>query len=1525
MANLDPSSSPDPLVDDVPSSARTFTSHTAKTLAHHDLSSFSLPRSSARKTSPSRKSPRKQTFELDVGDERSPQRILVTVEAEEAMKRGINRRLFPPSSPVRNARDKEIITTTTIPLNDEAEGDTSRKRGRARRTSNGTPMPRGKKRAGTPLQKSPRRTRQKGDQGSEAGLLSDVSMRTDEDSTISKRKRRAGNTPKTISAPPAVPSSQLSSNATGRKRGRPRKAPMPESVAVSTAKRTKSGGSKANSKMVQTEKEASENFPSLLETSSVVARDQESQVLTSDNPPNSTPTPADRYSMHESESIRRNTSLPTKSDEADYAMSDDLPAVEAHSDVDSDFEGVEGVTHDGQYTLAHASDFSMIAVDSLPSFQASFNKALSDQPEMGEETNLIINQTLESLRQSTQNDAARQSPARLDVDNSTAGNARPGASDILEGEIDDNDRSRQSRSPKRPKPLPLNRKVFAGKAPHVDDSFSSIPDSVLRAATPGRLPMKSTSAVNQHEEATVYDDSFSEIPEEILEAVTPGRASHVAQPADESAIGSPALRNHINSANRGAVSNLSSSRLPTPDDTSSSNAGSKRAHEDDIAPSTEAQDAAIPFYSDVQSSPPIINRPRNVDFSPPRLNQEAGGTPEGQHSSPQLPPSAKAPSERSKSLEPPPSKIRPSLSPIVRVGRTLQNVMSDRPSPDREGSLGSPFRGSINNDPPRPFPSDPSRQSPVPRSPNQPNYDVSQHNNRHLLDPMAALAQSMWTNFSQGRGSMKIAASDDAGHSMHDYSQTEPSRAPAVSVHDRPVQPGNTANIPLETSSIRVAPPSDDEMNLLEDGDDHQQRAAQGSESQPSRSRSSSIYATRGSDAGQAMPTVDADIRHNTAEEREEKAEEDEGHDGLSDYDEGHGGLSDYDEDDADIWDIEASRPSPEKPETAQTASQPTIPPPRRSKIPSPWRRSSRRLIYQDEITSPSRIEIEEGSQSEPEESFLARSMQRPLNSRQKAHKRLSQPLDAREESPVHLEQQVSAPQLEVQEEHGDIDEGSVVLPEPQALAPLPRAPEEITEPADVSEYSMVAEEKSTEPADVSEFSMVAQQMQDAPTTQEKPVPAKSRLFGGFNIMSFFSSPATLPKRAPDAKEVEELHQPRQVAQPVLKPLQNEPSQSIWSAGLFPSIPQKEFRPSPERRVDLFSPGPALRSNTTIPDTYATTSSSPASPYSPSPAPSQSPSPSTPEQQTYNPIEQKRNFTPRPGQSDASLFMPGPSGSSVGRSETSGGPPELPSDEQDTSCLTDGTDYERVPPREKPSRWDRTLSPSKSCFRSPLKPTTPGRVVAFTSSAGSPRAGSPLAEAQARAEQRNRNNRTTITQGPLFQPISEGRENESTSSSYATSDSNRDSASTDTATTAPLGETTNNNNNNSKPAVVQPPRSAFRLSQTEWTKHHWVRMDEMLQLRRHDPLRFQQLCPLPPRHRRRSAAILGKEVTAQGERVVLEPWHLEVVEAFRHEVGGWDEHALAKRVFALLVGEERRRSGRVARNKDKGKGKAVAV
>ncbi|KAI1769685.1 hypothetical protein GGR53DRAFT_473577 [Hypoxylon sp. FL1150] len=1599
------SSSPDPLGDDPPSSALSYTRRTANhTLTNHDLSTVSIPRSQiTRTTSPSRRSPRKRIFELDVGNDLSPQKILVTVEAEEAMKRGINRRLFQSASPSRSDHRIET-TTTTVPLNDEIENEsTPRRRGRPRRVSNGTPMPRGKKRAGTPLQKTSRQTRRKSGPDSDASVPNDTPVQTKADSSPSKPKTRTGKTPKTASKTQAVPSSQLSNNGAKRKRGRPRKVPLPDDFAILADIGEQSTGNVASDDTIRPAQDHSNGIPPSEpgQDSDVFGNEGGRQDATFDDTQNlideivqdseRMPVPGDIPRAKESiqqESGPRTSSHQEKSDEEDVDMSEGYaPMMDPQSDAESDFTDIGTMTRSGQDTIANASDFSMIAVESLTSFQANRSAFPSDPPEMGEETSHIINQTLESLRRSTQTEA--------DSDDLPAGNGRFDASvgNMLGRPI----------SPKRQREAPLSRQVFSGKKAHVDDSFSSIPESILHAATPRRLPLKATSATNQHDDSNMYEDSFSEIPEAILEAATPRPPARTKEPAEESHTQTSARGN---SANRNTEPDFGSSRLPTPDDTSSSNAGSKRAPEDEIDVPPGAQ-------TDVRSSPPIMNRPRAMEHGPSQLDREISSTPALQRSSPQLPNSAKEPAEPSKALEPPPVS-RPSLSPIVRVGRTLQNVMSDRSSPEgRESSLGSPFRGSMGNDQPQPVMSDRSHDSPTRASHGM----RAQSNTQNWFNSRPAYAQSTRSNFShnqppaQGDVIGDVAGlSDPFGPDMPDYAETEALKRSTYNTDSRVSQAEPSAYIPSVASSTRAMPPSDNGMSWTADGD-NQQDMNQRRDMHTTRSRTSTLFATHGSNVSQAMATNAGAAEDDMEWDQQQMAED--------------GGESPEEVDDADLWDIEASRLSPKRPERARTAPQQEGPPPRRNKIPSPWRKTSRRLIYREQIASPSQITIEENPQSEADEA------EQPPTTRQR-----------RRRSSVQFKLQGNMP-----------DPDLINEPSPPPL-PEPEIREHSTEPSDEPggglqddtedepEYSMVFEQNEAtpvnheKPADVSEYSMLAQRTQNAPTTQEKPASAKSRLLGRFNLMSFFSSPASLPKKLDEAEQADAFDRTKKITQPTFpKPAPKEPEmaqlrepqRALWSTGLFPSIPQEEFQPSRKRRTDLLSPAPALPSNdTTVPDTYEATPSpapspspetsperspeltpeptpepspeqsperspeltpeqspgqspeqSPAPSYSPepdSPEPdlSQSPPPSTPERQVFPPIEQKQNFTPLPGQASSSLFRRGPS---VQRSETE----EtdlllLPSDDpQESSLMTDGTDYERLPPREKPSRWDKTLSPSKSCFRSPLKPTTPGRVVAFTGSALS-----PTAQTRARAEKQNSQrggNGGFFPQAPPIQSIIDVRETEETaSSSYSrrpiqpirpyrniapaparasAAEINRPSA----AITTNKNSIFANNSGNAAFSAPQPrtqpqysqtqpqpeaqlqtqpqpqypqlqtqpqtqtqiqtqtqtqnqqrPR-AFALSQTEWTRQHWVRMDEMLHLRRYDPLQFQQATPLPPRAQRASlaAGLLGKEVSAQGESILLEPWHLEIVDAFHHEVGGWDAQALAKRLFALIVGEERRR------------------
>ncbi|KAI1155344.1 hypothetical protein F4825DRAFT_71312 [Nemania diffusa] len=1539
---LDLLSSPDPLADDdVPSSVRPASRRITK--SQHDLSSLTIPKSSPRRTSRAQ-SPRKRTFQLDVGDERSPQRIRVTVEAEEDLKHdGVNRKLFPPpSSSLRSPRRRETITTTTVPLNDGAEqpdGDagTPRKRGRQRRTSNGTPMPRIRKRAETPMQRKSKRARHEDEPSSETGILNDASadvgMDGGEETPKPKPKPRPRKTPRKPPANVSVPSSQVSNSTTGRKRGRPRKIPLPEETTVlaGTGHETSDVDKAKTPALEPNRQHGPDGSPSIGgdEAASENIRDDAdaSHSLPSRNPL-ATSSPLHPTSFQDLAKINRSSGSPASSHQElaendDFMMDEDYQGMEPQSDLSRESE-YDGMTHHGQDTIADASEFSMIAVESLPSFQASFQASFHEnagQPapehsEMGEETSRIISRTLDSLRHSVKN--MTESPSRVaEAEKQLKGiedQDQDDEQDQIRDEIQnqstattnyDSERS-FARSPRRLKPLPLSRQVFVGRG-NVDESFSTIPDSILHAATPGRVPTERATGERETygEGDGAYEDSFSEVPEAVLEAATPRPARRI----ETSTHLSPARNEEITrSIGRMPSLDYGSGRLLTPEETSSSNAGSRNAQEEDAGLELQEQPGSV-HRTDVPSSPPIITRPRALDFGYSALQRELSTVKEKQSSSPERHIPANTTSNQPHSLEAPVPIVRPSLSPIVRAGRTLQNVMSDNSSPEeREVNLGSPFKGSASSDHPR--------QSSVARSPSPSIRKRGQPSKSRLpTSSPPRLNQNFMANFDRNFGHAPQRPGeigDPFGQNNVTHSRTGSLRE---SIRHQPSEPVPFIYNSSVTGPTQVDQPSaDDKFGWASHDNSSQRMDRQQPSLQTGNSHNQSTTGSRTTGASQVATVDAADFHPNDNQdyydEPAQNMDEDLG-DRLDEQSNDGG-----DDDDIDIWDIEASRMSPDKPEPPKTVSRPIkpdVPPSRRSKVPSPWKRNNRRLIYKDDIASSSQIEIEESSQSEMEQFPPIRPRQRPLASQrqQEAQRRAPDPEPVQKtqmQEELHDREKSGSPDpshYSFGEDIGLADSDEPDIMEEDEEPGRPENPQEALDPMDENHDG---DETQEEPEDIempkapeasiniSEYSMVTRQAKQTPKPQEKPAQPKSRFFSGFDILSFFSSPATLPRNKLPGSNPTSSANNLVAVQPTQETRQlKEPPMALWSTGLFPSIPQKGPQPSAGQRTDLYPPSSALRSNDTIADTYE-----PSTTISPSPSPSrfrsESAAPSTPERQVLPPIQQKQDFTPRPGQSGGSLFGHKKTYSSVTRDEFNDESQES-SDEQD-SALTETSEYERVPPREKPSTWDRNLSPTKSCFRSPLKPTTPGRIVAFSNNALS-----PLAQAQVRSTLRNNANiRNTISQGPLLRPTFEGKENQPHPHTQQIRNANDNSLDENKPrpSVAPQARP--------QPHATAPTAPIVGLSQTAWSRQHWCRLDELIQLRRRDPLRFQQACALPPRDKRRSTALLGKEVLAQDARLVLEPWHLDVVEAFKLKVGGWDERVLAKRVFALVIGGEKRRA-----------------
>ncbi|KAI0395703.1 hypothetical protein F5Y17DRAFT_422679 [Xylariaceae sp. FL0594] len=1542
---LDMPSSPDPLADDVPtfpSSTRPSSSRRITESRPRLSTPSKLPRTTTRMRSRSQ-SPRKQTFELDVGDGRSPQRIRVTVEAEEHLKPPhVNRNLFPPSSPTRSARRRETVvaTTTTVPLNDEdgamEEGvGTPRRRGRPRRVSNGTPIPKSRKRAGTPIPKHrpAKQARQEYEPSSEAEPPSDGTADIGGDETP-KPKAQTRRTPKKYPTTTAVPSSQISSAGTGRKRGRPRKTPIEDGTSVGI-------GSHATG--------AAQDNTSGNAATGLNKRPRRDGATASPLNPGQSREPATTHRVSPS-LIPSDSSHPDQ--DADMMSEDQADG--AHSDFQSEADDDE-MRFNRQDTIADASDFSMIAVESLPSFQASFHASFhadngglpEEDYEMGEETSRIINRTLDSLRRSLRSKTGSPPPA-TENEHGATGEEDEGDGELLHQSSMARSHTGEmglSKSPRRPKTVPLSRQVLVGRG-NVDDSFSTIPDSILHAATPGRAPTVQTTA-GPHAEGDAYNDSFSEIPEAVLAAATPRPSRHIEPSAQES----PSTRDGqlhqqvTRSAVRRHSVDYESNRLPTPEQTSSSNAGSKKGHEEEVPERIPGRHGSSPHgQPDVPSSPPARTRPRALDYGQSSLRQELSLVQE--HRALSSPPqqAAKVPPNQQQSLEAPPTVVRPSLSPIVRVGRTLQHVMSDNSSPEvRDGSLGSPFRGPANNEQ--------GHQTSIARS-LSPSMRAQGRPEKALPATFSTrLDRSLVSDLDENSALLTRGAADAEAHLPSKIGSYSRARDLNEAVRSKLPE----GNVPVVNSSDEKAGRSD--SGII-------QKAYDQAPVQSVDSREQSTYHT-------GKPnTSELDTAHDTGpEETQDEERRDEGPLPGSDHGSVHESIEEYD-DDLDVWDIEASRASPpqaEPPRVAQRPTEPDAPPARRSRIPSPWSKTARRLIYKEQIASSSQIEVEEGSQSSLEQESIVptvrsgqeaqgtptQSPSQQLPELPREHTMSAQPRrPKRTSSPTprddDLQDYGGPAEAEQSDDLMDFEEDERV----PDIGPTGVGRRDQTEAGPRGSQTPVGGDSAM---DAAEYSLVSKPEKPASKPLDEPASAKSRFFGKFDLLSFFSSPTPLPTKAPlQPTQTKSVRNP-EIAQPALNTREarqtepKEPPKAIWSTGLFPSVvPQTQLQRSAERRENPLPSGQNLQSSDTIPDTYEPSESVSPSP-SPSPSHPGSGAPSTPERQVSPAIQQETDRIPQPGQSRGPLLSRGQRSSSATQSEANDGEsPQVESgNEHDESALTEGSEYERIPPREKPSRWDRNLSPTKSAFRSPLKPTTPGRLVSFGDRdkdddssrigvGGGTGGGGLQSNVIAQAppplllrpyENHGSRVRTQQTKTKVsvndenddndhtWERWQRERQQQQQRQQQAPASSRRNHASSSSSSSSSSSAYSSKNNTNNIHTRAPPS-----LSQTTWSKQHWARLDEMLQLRRHDPQRFRQTFGplLPPPEKRRSAALLGKEVLVSASRdddarLVLEPWHLDVVDAFALEVGGggggWDERVLAKRLFALVVGEKKRMRG----------------
>ncbi|KAK4237632.1 hypothetical protein C8A03DRAFT_15833 [Achaetomium macrosporum] len=1437
---LDLGSSPDPLIDPALSPPMMPPSHIKKkSQAAERLYTVLAP------------SPRKQTFELDVGNELAPQRLLVTVEAEDDRSRSTStsRRLFQSPTPKRRAtpRRATTVSTTTVPLRGLSDDEgaarsnaTPKRRGRPRKS--GTPVPARRKRPGTPA-----RSRKSGAHTSvspEKDILTsdaiDQSTPRPSSQPRSAAKRKASSPPKDGGAPASQP----------RKRGRPRK-----------------------------------------------------QTLNPDDI--SRPPAADHHYSEPKSQLPR--AEPDSQHQYDWPEMGDGP--DSHSDVGS-LASADHDDHDvGEDTIMAGEEFTMISLGSLPSMQPNSSVvAPQHQEDLGETTSMIISEALEYLRRS-RNKSTEEGINEESATTAGKAEAAPTAAETAEEIPVQQSEEPQPSPPQSKSPQPWwNRSPRRAKAQPLAKQLAQ--KTLQQAERQSPAPPAPQIGRAEAQDASAYEDSFSSIPEAVLAAATPRRSRQAQssqaeeEPAVEDIQPSIERPSRVNHSNPQSETN----RLLTPDETPSPIPSDAADHEPQPNAPIPAPDVDVP------SSPPIgspLQHPIGSETHQTRRNSTE--TPADQLTSftssntgiravPPIP------------LPAPEPQRRPTLSPIVRAGRALQLITSDPPSPPgRDSVLGSPFRGSSvpkSSQSPAPVlpPPAPAPAARASRSPVQPQTDaVGQTAQRSWLAPLSQLkdffvrsarspsparrvsvsgTEGMDDPFgpdpgeSTGSGSVRGTLFSGLNTRAHDRDATisVASSPRAGSVHDEDAisRPGAGNRV---GGSQRPASPRFDHFSS---------RGSSGAgrgwlrNSEPSTNRAESAMAPE-APRPQADLGQQADVHDEQQEEEEEEEEE-------------------------DIWAIEAQRPTPYAPRTGPARGERMIEPLRRGKIPSPRRQHSRRPVYSDELEQFS------DTNDAPSEKAA------PLN----------------EGEVPSIVSQSRGEQVPVRFDRN-----------------LPTNEEE-------------------------EFSLLAQNRQKKAPTPANPPGRKPDLSAFFSSPAMLpempEAPGAGVSKTLDARRPEQsnpvLGKPR--AMPVQKPQSS--GHSLFSQypqsqaqTQMPSIPQKRLEiGTRQRSVDLFSPPrkASERNGTEHPAPPAPRSASLERPEevrpvhipqqmgrvphqrqstrlktAPAPVPRTASPESAEEEASPAHIPQKMNFTPRQRQSNSTLFQPKPvvpTNSLFGNSQISAFFSRSRPQAQRPSGRREQDHEEEeepsfAPPAPKPLAG-RAVSPAKSSFRSPLKPKTPGHVVEFTSSTLS-----PLAQGQARAGRRE-------TMSPERDQDVRAQRGKGSGTGNASSGGQ---AGRDQPSESPSVSPSPSPSPEPRPRFISYPFSSFTrpstvtnttsqsksqstpassLSPTHWTRAHWLRLDELLQARKRGILPFQLEAS---RRRARSSSrnstsiahsnsssrhLLGKIVTSQGETMVLEQWHLDVVDAFRNEFPdgrGWDEATLAKRVFALLVGEERRRLGLV--------------
>ncbi|KAH7197130.1 uncharacterized protein B0J16DRAFT_327522 [Fusarium flagelliforme] len=1520
-------SSPDPLNDTVEQPPRS----QSKTLSAMPPSTTrrivrSSQRSSRFSSGGLGTSPRKQTFELEVGDNQAPQKLLVTVETEEpvvtAAPSSARRKLFQDSPYLPVARRREMATTTTVPLKQTIEDQvqdpdaTPRKRGRPRK-NNGTPLPSaGTKRKGTPIAGSPRR-RQRISQDT------DTAENTPQPTT---GKKRRGRPPKNRSIEPPSDVGKEIEEATSDLKSAQQDVPVDDITFASDGfdlppMRADDSQADNDVTLVITPSEAEANQLRANRTANNSAPAQTSEpdsdiwMATLDDEP--TPRPASRATQ-----AAPAPSSPEHGRDGESSDFGDYGYGPAGSDVSSADEPQDDTRPGPEDTVAAGEDFSMIFMDSLPSLQASLRSSMQEHTEndIGEETSMIINNTLESLRQSLQdrdrpqtneetakqgdkNEASKEPAPEKSQQNLRQSTIRP----PLTFSPNRNLSSRWLQSPRRPGSSPLRHQVLLkSNAPDVpettgyrgsplashrydashlenedsnayDDSFSEIPDAVLEAATPRRPRATAKKVPLEKEDIQMEDAQLIELEDEPEEPeVQEEQDRGVEEPEveeEQQNEASPTAASNVS-----AVSRSDAGRLPTPDDTPP-NIG---IESDNNQKSATASRNSTRSVSSRGSSPRhLTTEPVSQVRAPPGIVHEIVDevvekqADKGDELLIDFDAPAQEPDDHSdlddqdhQFLDEPDdhSDVDEQVfeetvidDPVVAESEVVQElpkvVEPHHPRLSLETEIQQPEVTPMNQ-----------LTSPVQEPQSQPEV-VSERARRPTLSPIVRAGRALQSVTSDPpspeardqhlRSPFRSSASRELGpresQTMRRMSAS-PGKPRAFSEVAQIPQGDEAYEDPFGTNSRHTGQQSF--MEALErssrtSSPRHRRTASRDSAASSTRFQAPSEGGMSWvQNEGPISPNLRGDVPLDAFARTTRRAAPPVSHgqiDGVVDVPDDETEVAG---DDMDLWEFEAQRSSPRAAPKPRVEKKPESPYRRRGKLPSRWERQA------------------------------ARETQRAPGDEQRT-------------------------MSEIDENEGPMEEDAV--PESDAMEVAP------AEPPQPEEYSLVT------------------QKEGAKEPNQAPATAKANRF---DLSNFFSSPAIIPGM------LDKLSPLKRMSVFGARPAEPDPEpvmeQTLPTSSMFPQVPQQELAPRGQPRLGFFSPvrpaQPAPRqepSEHSEEETYSQSNqSSPARRSEASSAHEEhdasmqeiSEQPEEREQQDdteeedleedaeaevdegmeVQPIElpsvpQKANFTPERRRTNQSFFKastqnivpePEPEQESI---PTTGAPtpPRMQLSHadihrwtQETSNASDDSP-EPTPAKPAPRPAPRPLlrplpprnaSPTKSSLRSPLKPHTPGRVVEFTSSVLS-----PIEQAKVRHQRRLSN---------------------SSAGSQASNVAQRPRV------RHPPRQTTNKENNTTFENPVSNAGLPIKqtrpepLSQTVWTRKHWLLLDDLLQERRQGPfITYYERC---------SDKYLGKMVRSQGEAMTLERWHLDCVDAFKAQVGGWDEGALAKRLFALILGERRR-------------------